>query len=278
VRKIFFSLAKMLIDFIYPAVGLIMAVLEIIKPYFSRLLITTYDNFEEFRENLWEVVYPDKTPKENIRFMISASNSILTLNAEKRNSKFPYPLNWEGPMIRARKGNYNAVMAKVMLDFDKSTAYQGNIYIRGKGKRFLYLIGIDKSSRDVFFHCMDLERGCEYTRRGRAHFKDYFKGGNKWLILGLEWTGNFVSYFAYEEGEEPRAKPVFSPPPEISEEIARDCLNIFLYGTDEICIRLDLVNEEPEFRSITGYVDYLKCRKAPLFWMRGLTQSKIKES
>jgi hypothetical protein len=46
---------------------------------------------------------------------------------------------------------------------------------------------------------------------------------------------------------------------------------------DEICIRLDLVNEEPEFRSITGYVDYLKCRKAPLSWMRGLARFKIKE-
>ncbi|MGC9020957.1 MAG: hypothetical protein ACP5KE_07105, partial [Candidatus Methanodesulfokora sp.] len=239
--SILLQLARILLDFIYPVVGLITAALEVIKPHLSRLLITTYDDFKDLREDLWEVVYPDKTPRENLNLKRSVRDSVLTLNAEKKSSKLPYPISWEGPMIRAKKKGYNAVMAKVMLDFMKSTANKGNVYIRGRSRRFLYLIGIDKESRDVFFHCMDLERGCEYTRRGRAHFKDYFKDGNRWLILGLEWTGDSVKYFACEEGENLRGKPIFSPPPEISDDVARDCLNAYIYGADEICIRLDLV-------------------------------------
>ena len=271
-RSLSYSILKFAIRFLYPLIGFMIAALEPVKPFISKLLLQTYDDFRKgFRRDLWEVVYPDYTPRGNIRFHISVNNGKLALVAEKRAADFAYPYNWEGPMIRAKKRGYNMVVAKMMLDFDGSTAENGNIYIRGmgRGKRFFYLLGIDKTSKEVFFHCMDIARGCGYTRRGRAHFKDYFKDvDNKWLILGLEWTIDGVKYFAFEEGEKWYGKSVFSPPPEILEDVLKDCLDIYLYGLSEICIRTDIVNSGPEFKSITGFLDYVKAKKAPLSWLR----------
>jgi len=109
------------------------------------------------------------------------------------------PLKWEGPEIVARKNGYNLIMAKIMLNFEESTAERGNIYLSGRGYlgRFQYLIGIDKSSRDVFFHIWDKKERASYgppevgsyiKERGRIHQKDYLRSqGEKYLILGIEW-------------------------------------------------------------------------------------------
>ena len=60
-------------------------------------------------------------------------------------------IKWEGPELTARRNGFNFIRAKIRLDFNSSTAINGNIYISGRGDRFHYLLGIGKDSKDIFF-------------------------------------------------------------------------------------------------------------------------------
>ncbi len=122
-------------------------------------------------------------------------------------------LGWKGPEIVAKRKGYNLIMAKIALNFEESTAKRGNTYLSGRSRldRFHYLIGIDKSSKEVFFHIWDKKEKASYgppevgsyiKERGRTHLKDYLKDlGERWLILGIEWSFEGPKFFAFKEGK-----------------------------------------------------------------------------
>jgi hypothetical protein len=251
-----------------------LAVWELAKPYVGEKLLAPYDEFKEsIRNDLWERKMPVYTSTQNIKFSpkVNKDTHQLLMITEKCNSQYQYPLSWEGPELAARKRGFNVVMAKMMLDFDRSTVEQGNIYIKGKGKgRFQYLLGISKKGRDIFFHVFDEKMQCYIETRGRTHFHDYFRTGKKWVVLGIEWKFNGVKYLAREEGEKDFVVYPFNPPPELKDEILSDSRHIYFYGLSEFCIRTDLEVRDSKFKSIIGVVDYIKVRSAYLHWFEPL--------
>jgi hypothetical protein len=131
-------------------------------------------------------------------------------------SKLSEPLHWEGIEVSIRGGFYR-IQARVSLDFEKSSAPHGNIYLRATGRsgRYLYLLGIDKESRDVFFHCWDRKRGLYLESGGRVHLRDYFEGKPKReIVLAIEWKPDGVFYYILDDQEEKFSRFPFLPHPE----------------------------------------------------------------
>jgi hypothetical protein len=276
-------LIKIVLSALNPLIGLIvgflMAVSDLFIYFIQKLFTKPYDKFEEkLDENLWSISKPTYTPKKDIEFRVDIKDGFLNMIIRKRYSpeiaKLPEPRKWEGYEITAKKKGFNFIQAKIMLDFNQSTSPDGNIYIcgRGKEKRFHYLLGIDKRSKEIFFHCWDEKRGHYIEEGGRVHLKDYFeKRGFGWMTLALEWTYNGVYYLVFDEKEEEFNRYPFYPPPEnyeLRKEILKDSRDIFFYGIEEFCIRTDLKVDSPDFKSIVGKVKFIKVRKAPLSFLR----------
>jgi len=163
----------------YPMVGIIPLSVELLKPIaevVSEKRIFIYDDFEQgMAPQLWEVRKPAHTPEDRVEYKPQWERSQLVMITRKRGPKIEYPTSWEGYEIVAKRPT-NRVQARIALDFDGSTADNGNIHVKAKGAtgRLLYLIGIDKRSKDIFFHCIDEETGYYIKSGGRIHFKDYF--------------------------------------------------------------------------------------------------------
>jgi len=274
--------------FIFNVTGVLVLLWNIYGSTINMKFVIYYDDFRRgFRKDLWECRLPpytlEKDPQAvDFKIEVDSERQVLEICALKRDVGFPSksPLKWEGPKIVARKNGYNLIMAKIMLNFKESTAERGNIYLSGRGRlgRFEYLIGIDKTSKDVFFHIWDKEAKASYgppkvgsyiKERGRTHLKDYLTGqGERYLILGIEWGFDGPKFFAFKEGEKDFAKIPANPPPEIRGEILKDSRNIFLYGLSEFAIRTDLVAKDPKIKeSIKGAVKYVKVKQAPLSWI-----------
>jgi len=280
---------------IYDTIGISILIWELIRPSITMKFTITYDNFNDLQKTLkkFEKRLPPFTPEENINFTLSIKeNKYLILHTEKRSTKLDYPLSWEGPEIVAKKSGYNTIIAKIMLNFEQSTAENGNIYLSGTSRlgRFHYLIGIDKKSRDIFFHIWDKKEKIRYKgspigfypERGRTHLKDYFKeNGEKWIIIGIEWGFDGPKYFAYKEGEKDIVKIPVNISPKIKTEILKDSRNIYLYGVKEFAIRTDLEVKENKYKTIIGAIDYIKVKPAPLNWiptLKNLLKIKTKTS
>lgn len=285
----FFYHPLSLFAFIFDLMGILILLWEIYGPSITMKFAVYYDDFKKgFREELWERRIPFQTWKRDseaveLRIDCNVDKNVLGICALKRDVGLEGPLKWEGPEIVARKNGYNLIMAKISLNFKESTAKEGNIYLSALGYlgRFQYLIGIDKSSRDVFFHIWDkkakatygsTEVGAYIKERGRTHLKDYLDGlGEKWLILGIEWSLEGPKFFAFKEGEKNVVKIPANPPPELREEILKDSRWIYFYGLSEFGIRMDLVAENSIVkRSIKGAINYVKVKTAPHHWMRSI--------
>jgi len=275
-----FASVALIIDII----GIAILIWEIYGPTISMKFVRYYDDFKEgFKEDLWYLRYPVYTVRRDpdavwLETRPDIRNHILEIRVLKRDVGLRGPLKWEGPEIVAKRKGYNLIMAKIALNFEESTAKKGNIYLSGRSSsgRFLYLMGIDKSSREVFFHIWDKEERASYgppevgsyiKERGRTHLKDYLKGpGEKWLILGIEWSfKEGPKFFAFKEGEKNFIKIPANPPPELRDAILKDSRNIYLYGLHEFSIRIDLVADSKVRKSIKGAVDYVKVKTAPLY-------------
>jgi hypothetical protein len=272
----------------------LMALWQFYGPLISMKLMNCYDDFDKgFREDLWECRLPLYTVEKDPNAVIlekDVNKSVLKVGALKHDVGLEGPLRWEGPEIVARKKNmYNCIMAKIALNFEESTADEGNIYLCGRGpsRRFHYLIGIDKSSKDVFFHIWDREEKARYgppdvgsyiKEKGRTHLKDYLKDpGKKFLILGIEWGFDGVKILAFKDGEKNFIKIPANPPPEIREEILKDSRNIYLFGLPEFIIRIDLVAKDSRsMSSIKGEVDYVKGKITSLSWAIGIMKGIFK--
>jgi len=283
----FFYHQLTLFAFIFDMMGILVLLWEIYGPSITMKFMVSYDDFKRgLREDLWELRLPPYTLKKDpeaakLKIEPDIDRQVLNICALKRDVGLKGPLEWEGPEIAARGNGYNLIMAKITLDFEESTAEKGTIYLIGRGRlgRFHYFIGIDKSSRDVFFHIWDKEEKASYgpsevgsyiKERGRTHLKDYLKdsGGEKWLILGIEWGFEGPKFFASKEGEKNVVKIPANPPPKLRDEILKDTRSIALYGLPEFAIRIDLVAKDPKIKkSIKGAIDYVKVRTAPLYWM-----------
>jgi hypothetical protein len=275
--------------FIFNLMGVLILLWEFYGHSIAMKFTVCYDDFKAgFRKDLWEPRLPPYTMKMdpkaaelNLRLNPNHQDvGVLDICTLKRNVGLVGPLAWEGGEVVAKKNGYNLIMAKLTLKFEESTAEEGNIYLVGRGRlgRFHYLIGIDKSSRDVFFHIWDKEEKARYgppevgsyiKERGRTHLKDYLEGwGEKWLILGIEWSLEGPKFFAYKEGEKNIVKIPVNTPPELREEILKDSKAIYLYGLTEFAIRTDLMTKDPYIKkSIKGAVDYVRVKTAPLYWM-----------
>ena len=195
----------------------------------------------------------------------------------KRDVGLQKALKWEGPEIAAKGQGHNLVLVKAMLDFDESTSEDGNICLYGYGRsgRFHYLIGIDKKSRDIFYHLWekrrargDFDLGTYLEERGRTHLKDYLDGsGEKWVTLGLEWGLDGPKYFAFSEEDQEIIKIPCVPPPQLRRELIKDSRAIHLFGLKEFGIRVNLAtNDRDQKRSIAGSLSYIKVKSAPLHW------------
>ena len=67
---------------------------------------------------------------------------------------------WSKTKIASVGEGYNLVLTKAMLDFDGTISEDGNVclYDYERSGRFHYLIGIDKRSRDIFYHLWEKKR------------------------------------------------------------------------------------------------------------------------
>jgi hypothetical protein len=213
-----------------------------------------YDHFdkEALDQDLWKLVIPDTVYEKDVSLKIK--NSVLKFEVTKRKkSKGPY--DWEGPRLVAKKEKISGTDADIGLDFRECRGY-GNVYMRGNGYEFLYLLGIDYPSSDIFYHVFDVNTG-RYIPQGRIHHKDYFPHKTTLVSpllveLGLKWNGKTC----YSINDLNFTFDVDSTLPEIRERLSRDSKEIMEKGLREFSIKVDLYTpHEDEPSSIKALID-----------------------
>ena len=217
-----------------------------------------YDHFDEkeLKKELWELIIPDTVYKEDVS--LTLKNSVLTFEATKR-KRSENPYDWEGPRLIAKKGKHCGIRANLGLDF-RNCRGNGNVYLRANGYEFLYLIGIDNLSRDVFFHTFDVNTGC-YVPRGRVHFKDYFLYGGtlaspELISLGILFEDGKIIYSIDEEEHELSLKKL----EKLNKRLVKDSKRIEKEGLQEVCIKVDLYAPHGEPSSIKALIDNVEVK------------------
>jgi len=262
-------------------VGVAVILWELYSESITMSFLVVYNDFREgINMDKWEKRLPYYTYRrdpDSVEFSLS-SDELLDIIVLKRDVGFQKALKWEGPEISSKGEGYNLVMVKVMLDFDKSTSENGNICLYGYGRsgRFHYLIGIDKKTRDIFYHLWEKRRargefdlGDYIEERGRTHLKNYLDGpGEKWVTFGLEWDFDGPKYFAFSEEDKDIVKIPAVPPPQLRKDLISDSRSIYLFGLKEFGIRVNLATDfKDEKRSIVGSLSFVKVKSAPLHWL-----------
>jgi len=218
-----------------------------------------YDHFDKdiLDSELWELIIPDTLYKEEV--FLTSKDSILTFEALKRKkSKDPY--DWEGPRLIAKKGKLSGVGTSTGLDF-RSCAGNGNVYIRGIGYEFLYLLGIDNPSSDIFFHVFDVNTG-RYVPGGRIHHKDHFPhratlAAPELVSLGIMWEEGKTFYSINDRWYNFCIPERLGRP--LSERLLKDSQQIAKEGLKELCIKVDLYTpDEKKPSSIKTLIDSIK--------------------
>ena len=276
IKMIQVAVMDMLLPIIASPYELFIAIFLKLVPLLERALIFRYSDFrKEPLSKRWEksLAHLKFTPLENINLECKEKeNYPLKIITKKKPTNLSYPFEWEGGQIIAKDKGFNFLRAKMRLNFEESTAEEGNVAIWALGNtgNFRYLMGIDKRSKDIFAHCMD-DRGNEYIKeRARTHFKDYLKGkSDEWVVLGIKWELNGVKFFVYDELTKEYDEYLFRGPltdRELRERILKDAAKTFLCGIKELWIRTDLVARDVE-RSIIAEIEYVDAIKAPFYWL-----------
>jgi len=213
-----------------------------------------YDHFDGNILDLWEITIPDTVYKEDVS--LTTKDSILTFEVTKtKKSKDPY--DWEGPRLIAKKPELVGAETSLGLDF-RNCRGNGNVYVRGIGYEFLYLLGIDNPSSDIFFHVFDVNTG-RYVPGGRIHHKGHFPNRTTLITpelvsLGIRWEENKTFYSIDER------QYGFSTPERLgktlSERLLKDSRQIAEKGLKEICIKVDLYTPNEKIpSSIKALID-----------------------
>jgi len=250
------------ITYAYTLVGIFITVIDItMRPRLAFMLFDTYSKFPdlgEFRRRFC-IELPSDHESQGIKLNCCSNREsrAIALTAFKAKSLKPYPHSWEGPHIVSKNGGYNAIMAKVRLRFDESSAENGCVCLQGwgVGERYLYYIGIDKSHEEIFFHIWDKE-------------KDFFEDNRqKWVIIGMEWDLDTARWWATDERPGETFKHPFDPPPGLRTDILKDIRNTCLFGLGKFSVRTDLEVIKGNNQSLVAEIKYIKVKRAPFFWL-----------
>jgi len=251
-----------------------------ILAFIEMLIIRKYDDFSLVNiEKNWEIKKPFYTPANFLQYNLSFVKNTLQISIKKSSfptyKKMPYYQKWEGLELHAKKQGVNFLKFRVKINYTLTDAPYGNIYIRGdgRGKRFLYLFGIDKNGQDIFFHVRDEAEGGKdnYIKEGgRYHLKDLYKK-NKWITLGIEFRYNGIFFLIFDfndkEFNEYKFQPAFKLK-ELRKEITKDAIKSYYLGLSNFCIKSDIrVGDSDDFKSIVSNIDFIKTRTAPFYWI-----------
>jgi len=224
-----------------------------------RKSVWIYDDFsvkDRIDSTLWTISLRWSKNISDKDYDIELRDNVLVMKVEKELA------TWEGPQLIAKERGFNKIEAKVMLDFHKSTSKEGNINLTAVRDDFSYVLGIDKRTEGIFFHCFYKGR----KLRKRIHL-EYLPENiiRDWMILGIEWDEEGkVKYFVNDEEFEYSTKNL-----NIYYKMAKNAKKIHMDGVDEFFIRVQLATPHERRnltkKSIVGYVDYIKVRFAPNF-------------
>ena len=251
--------------------ALIVIMILKMQPLVESIFTRRYTDFKkESFTKYWEksLKHLKYTLPENIEFICEERKGFpLKIITRKKMSKLDSSFEWEGGQIIAKDKGFNFIRVKMRLDFEQSSAEDGNValWALGNTEEFRYVIGIDRRSGDIFAHCMD-DKGNEYIKeRARTHFKDYLKEkADAWVVLGIKWELSGVRFFIYDELSREADEYLFRGPlanRELREKIMKDASKTYLHGVKELWIRTDLVARDIE-RSIVAEIEYVDVRKA----------------
>lgn len=247
--------------------GIFMVVMKFRGTQINNFFYRSLEDFrkisdEELSKN-WKIEYPTivtDIDKNAIKSNLEIINNKLRFETLKKSVGIEDQHAWEGTEIISNKEGFNAVLAKLMLNLEKSKSEESNIYIKGTGQtgKYEYYLGIGSTGPDIFFHIVDLEDNDRvYEERGRLHLKDYLQKDIDWMYLGIEWTFEGPKIFAFIEGEKHYSKIPMNPPPSVKEDILEDSQKINLFGLEKLAIRTDLNVSGHDYEKVTGEVQYI---------------------
>jgi hypothetical protein len=251
---------------------------DLLKPILEEITIVTYDKFGKIENNLWLINKPPINKDTKVKLRIEFDNNTIIFFVKKRlvlsQKNNPEYYRWYGPEIILRKAGFNYIEAKVAINYHLSTAKNGDIYICGRSKKYSYLLGLDKRTRDIFFHCWDNKEQSYIEYAGRTHLKDFVKGKEEvWVTLAISWDITGITYLIFDRNDEKAYEFKFIIPREnegLNKSINSDSRRISLFGVEEFCIRTDIRVTDTKYKYLVTKVNYAKVRYAPLSFMNML--------
>ena len=218
-----------------------------------------YDHFdkETLDYKLWTGIIPDTVSIKDVSLV--PKHSILTFQVTKRKQSEKPPSGWEGPSIIATNSKFSEVKATLGLDFEESIGI-GNVYIRGTGyDDFMYLLGIDNSSTDIFFHIFNKYTE-KYIQTGKIshRFPEKTPKESELIQLELIWQKGKIFYSIQEKQHEFYIHDGLG---ELVERLQKDSQQISKNGLKEFCIRVDLYTaDEKKPSTIKALIDKVEVR------------------
>lgn len=232
-----------------------------------------YDNFsqKELDKELWDIrISPPLSKSANIAVNTERKRLNIKIDVKDptplfeakyasptlQGPRFPAWITkeeiWDGVEVHSKKAcNVNGIKARIGLHRYKG---KGNIYLRGDGPNYHYLLGIDCSSKDIFLHVMD--KNCNYIQEGRIHHKDHFKTEPYEAELGIVWENDNVIYIIDDVPYRFTLSSKVNK--ELVERLQKDCEEIYSKGLEGFCIRSDVCVKyfgEPRIETYASYVE-----------------------